>query len=220
MNATEPGMRVLVLNPNSSASVTRVLDESLAPLRFPGGPRIECQTLSDGPAAIESDEDVREVGPKVRDYVASHDADAYVIACFSDPGVVEARRASARPVFGMAASGYAAAIALGGRVGVISILSDSLARHRRQVRELGIESRIAADLPLELGVLELSDPAEVTPRLLEVGGALVRKHGADVLVLGCAGLAAYRGALESSLDVPVIEPVQAAVGLALGTVKA
>lgn len=216
MNASDPANRILVLNPNSSASVTRLLDESVAPLRRAGDIRIECVTLDQGPRAIESDDDVSDVAPKVRDFVAGQDAGAFVIACFSDPGLEMARRATRRPVYGMAECGYAGAMARGGRFGVISILAESLPRHRRHIRALGIESRLAADLPLGLGVLELSQSESVTPRLREIGHALISNHGADVLVLGCAGLAAYRTSLENDLGVPVIEPVQAAVSFALG----
>lgn len=209
--------RILVLNPNSSESVTRVLDDSLTPLKRAGGPEICCDTLRDAPPAIESDDDVREAAAKVEDYIAARaeDAGAFVIACFSDPGIAGARAATPRPVFGMAECGYAAAMTRGKRFGVISILPESPPRHHRYIRALGIESRLAGDLPLGLKVLELNDPERVAPRLRDVGQALIDNHAADVLVLGCAGLAAYRAELSEALKVPVIEPVQAAVGFAL-----
>jgi len=177
-------------------------------------------TLAGGPPAIESDDDVAAAAFLVQSYVAENQqqADAFVIACFSDPGLARARAAVSRPVFGMAESGYLTALARGARFGVVSILAASLPRHRSYIRALGIESRLAGDLPLDLGVLALSDPGTVAPRLREVGEALVGGHGADVLVLGCAGLAGYRAGLEDALGVPVVEPVQAAVAMALGAV--
>jgi Asp/Glu/hydantoin racemase len=86
----------------------------------------------------------------------------------------------------------------------------------RYARSLGIAARIAADLPIELGVRELADEGRVLARLVEVGGTLVEEHGADVLVLGCAGMARYQRLLEDALRVPVIEPTRAAVAIALG----
>jgi len=217
MNTEDSLNRVLVLNPNSSASVTQVLDASVAPLRRAGGPLIDCETLIEGPKAIESDDDVSDVAPKVRNFIATCNAGAFVIACFSDPGLALARRASKRPVYSMAECGYAAALTRGSRFGVISILTELLPRHRRHIRALGIESRLAADLPLGLGVFELAQSERVVPKLHDVGRALIRNHSADVLVLGCAGLAAYRSSLEDDLGVPVVEPVQAAISLAVGT---
>ena len=212
--------RIIVLNPNSSSSVTDTLEQSLTALNACSGPEIRCVTLAEGPPAIESDKDVAAAAPLVESYVAENkrQADAFVIACFSDPGLERARAAVGSPVFGMAECGYLTALARGARFGVVSILAASLPRHRRYIRALGIDSRLAGDLPLDLGVLALNDPDVVVPRLREVGEALVGGHGADVLVLGCAGLAGYRAGLEDALGVPVVEPVQAAVAMALGAV--
>lgn len=212
--------RIIVVNPNSSESVTSSMDAALAPLRVTGGPEIECVTLRSGPAAIESDEDVENAAPLVREFVSKNEAgaDAFVIACFSDPGLVMARRITRVPVFGMAESGYLTALTRGQRLGVVSILECSIPRHRRYIRELGIESRLAGDMPLGLGVGELSQSSRVREKLTAVGEALTRRHGADVLVLGCAGLAGYRADFERVIGVPVVEPVQAAVAMAAGTV--
>jgi len=83
---------------------------------------------------------------------------------------------------------------------------------------LGIESRMAGDLPLGLGVLELQDSAIALRRMRSVGARLRDEQGADVLVMGCAGMAALRKPLQESLGIPVIEPVQAAVSMAMGAV--
>jgi allantoin racemase len=53
----------------------------------------------------------------------------------------------------------------------------------------------------------------------EVGAALRDRHGADVLVMGCAGMARYRDALQRAVGLPVVEPTQAAVAMALGRVR-
>lgn len=211
---------IVVLNPNSSQSVTDALSEALEPLRFSTGPAIRCATLAQGPPAIESDEQVAAVVEPVCDFVREHEDDsgAFVIACFSDPGLRQARETCARPVFGMAESGLLTALARGRRFGVISILESSLARHLSYIRELGIEARLAGDLPLGLGVLELQDRTVALDRMTTVGARLRDEHGADVIVMGCAGMAALRNPLEDKLGIPVIEPVQAAVSMAMGTV--
>ncbi len=211
---------IVVLNPNSSQSVTDALSEALEPLRFSSGPPIRCATLAQGPPAIESDEQVAAVAEPVCDFVREHEDDsgAFVIACFSDPGLRQAREACVRPVFGMAESGLLTALARGRRFGVISILESSLARHLSYIRELGIETRLAADLPLGLGVLELQDHTVALDRMTNVGARLRDEHDADVIVMGCAGMAALRNPLEEKLGIPVIEPVQAAVSMAMGAV--
>ena len=138
--------RILVLNPNSNESVTRGLAEALSARRYAGDVRIECATLSDGPFGIESDADIREVEPKVLAALAARDdCDAFVIACYSDPGLEACRAALARPVFGMQQSAVAAALARGGRYGVLALSQRSIERHRVYQRELGLDSRLAAD---------------------------------------------------------------------------
>ena len=211
---------IIVLNPNSSQCVTDALSEALQPLRFTGGPPIRCATLAAGPPAIETDEHVAAVVAPVCNYLRDHqeDSGAFVIACFSDPGLRQARRASARPVFGMAECGLLTALAHGRRYGVISILASSLPRHLRYFRALGIDSRLAADLPVGLGVLELEDHAVALRRMSTVGARLRDQHHADVIVMGCAGMAALRAPLQKSLGIPVIEPVQAAVSMAMAAV--
>ena len=211
---------VVVLNPNSTQAVTDGLSAALEPMRLPGGPPIECATLVGAPAGIESDADVAAVAGPLCDFFRAHQgrASAFVIACFSDPGIDAARRAVARPVFGMAESGYLTALSRGERFGVLSILPEAVVRHRSHIERIGVGARLAADLPVGLGVTALADEARTFPRLCEVGRTLRDTHRADVLLLGCAGMAPYRRRLEEALGVPVVEPVQAAVTLALGAV--
>ena len=213
---------VVVLNPKSPQAVTEALSAALEPMRLPGGPAIECATLAGAPAGIETDSDVAAVVGPLCDFFRDRQgrASAFVIACFSDPGIDLARRAVEAPVFGMAESGYLTALSRGERFGVVSILPEAVSRHRRHVRRIGIEARLAADLPVGLGVTELADERRTWPRIRAAGKALRDDHRADVLLLGCAGMALYRRRLEEALEVPVVEPVQAAVTLALGAVLA
>ncbi len=89
--------RIIVINPNSTVAVTEDIDRALEPLRFRGGPGIECLTLAEGPPGVETQEHVDSVVAPIRRRVAAEDgrAAAFVIACFSDPGVAEAREATA-----------------------------------------------------------------------------------------------------------------------------
>ena len=210
-------MRILVLNPNSTQAVTEGIDTALGPLRLGGGPEFECATLAEGPPGIESDAHVTAVTAPIARFVASRedDADAFIIACFSDPGLTEARRATRRPVLGMAACGVFTAIGLGSRFGVISILEEAIPRHLRYYDALGIGSRLAGDRAAGIGVTGLADEPRTLERMTAVGRELRDEDGADVLVLGCAGMTRYRDRLESSLGTPVVDPVRAAAGMAI-----
>ncbi|MBL8836694.1 MAG: aspartate/glutamate racemase family protein [Alphaproteobacteria bacterium] len=213
--------RILVINPNSSQRVTDAISAAVAALRLPGGPAVDCICLPDGPAGIETQDHVDHAGRLVARAVAQHEhaADAFVVACFSDPGLHAAREATAKPVMGIAESGLLTAMALGNHIGVISILAASLPRHWRYFRAMGIDGRVVADLPVGLGVAALSDETTTFARMREVGRALIEEHGADVLVMGCAGMARYRAPLEDALGRPVVDPSQAAVGMALTALR-
>jgi Asp/Glu/hydantoin racemase len=70
-----------------------------------------------------------------------------------------------------------------------------------------------------LGVTELADARVSLTRMIDVGRRLRDGHGADVLVMGCAGMARYRDDIEEAVRIPVVEPTQAAVTMALGRVR-
>jgi allantoin racemase len=212
--------RIIVINPNSTQRVTDAIDAALEPWRMRGGPDIECVTLAEGPPGIETQAHVEQVVlPICRLVRARENAAAFVIACFSDPGLHAAREATEKPVLGIAECGLLTALTLGERFGIIAILKSSLPRHLRYVRQLGPAGRFAGEAPLGLGVLELADEARTMERMVEVGARLRDDAGADVLVLGCAGMAQYRGALEHTLRIPVVDPTQAAVTMAIGRVR-
>ena len=210
---------IIVINPNSTQAVTDAIDAALRPWRMAGGPAIECVTLPEGPPGIETQAHVEQVvQPICRLVRARAEAAAFVIACFSDPGLHAAREATSRPVLGIAECGLLTALTQGERFGIVAILETSLPRHLRYVRQLGLQARFAGEGPLGLGVVELADEARTFARMVEVGTRLKDVHGADVLVLGCAGMARYRGALADALGMPVVDPTQAAVTMAIGAV--
>ncbi len=214
--------RVLVVNPNCTASVTDGISAALEPLRrATDGARIDCITLLEGPPAIETDAHVASVVEPICRLVEREEAgaDAFVIACYSDPGLKEARACTERPVFGMAESALLAAAVQTDRFGVISILEQSIPRHLRHARELGVDDKLAGDIAIDLGVLALADEQRTAERLLAVGERLRDEHGACTLILGCAGMAPHRAGLEAALGIPVIDPTLVAVGMALGAIR-
>lgn len=204
--------RILVINPNSTEVVTDGIRAGLAGLNA-GAAQIDCVTLEGGPPGIETDEHIEQVIPLLCELIERQapETSAFVNACFSDPGLEHLRAATKRPVFGIGESAYGRAARDGRRFGVISILEASVDRHRRYLDRLGLAGQLAGDLPLGLGVVELADEARARGRLTEVGIALREEFGAEVLVLGCAGMAMYREDLEVTLGLPIIDPCQAAV---------
>lgn len=212
--------RILVVNANSNEAVTAGMAEALEPFRFAGGPAIDCVSLREGPFGIESQADIESVTLPLARLVAREPASAYVIACFSDPGLQVCREATRAPVFGVREAGVLTAMARADRFGIIAIQTRSIRRHLKALREIGAIGRLAGDRALEMSVAETASGDATFARMLAVGRRLRDEDGADAIVLGCTGMARHRAPLETELGVPVIDPTQAAVAMALGAVLA
>ncbi|HET9019334.1 MAG TPA: aspartate/glutamate racemase family protein [Acetobacteraceae bacterium] len=213
--AAGPG-RILVINPNASRAVTDAIDAAVQPLRVAGGPAIVVDRLPDGPPGIATQIDADSVAVKLVERVRHDDADAFVLACFSDPGLHAVREAAgARPVMGIAEWGLLRALTLGERFGIIALSANSVRRQARYVRQMGLADRYAGSWPVEASA-EDTAAAGIRDRLAEAGRRLVAERGADVVVLGCAGMAGHRRALAEMIGRPVVEPTQQAVAAAIG----
>ena len=211
--------QILVINPNSNHEVTQGFARVLAQYDLGAGPEIRCITSAEGPFGIQSQLDAESaVLPLHRLVAANTNAAAIVIACFSDPGLHVCREATRAPVFGMAECGVLTALASGDRFGVIAISDRAIPRHTRYLRQMGVMDRFAGEVALNISVADTARDAAILDRLTVAGKDLRDRFGASSVVLGCAGFSAQRAALQEALGVPVIDPVQAAVAMAIGTV--
>src|SRR5580704_17407771 len=114
---------------------------------------LRCATLPEGPFGIERQQDVEQVVLPLRRMVeADNAADAFVIACYCDPGLHVCREGTPRPVFGIAECGVLTALARAGRFGVIAIGQRSIARHMRYLRQMALTERLAGERPLDMSV--------------------------------------------------------------------
>jgi len=207
--------RILVINPNSNESVTRGIDQAMDSFRVDYGIDILCRTLADGPFGIETDEDISAVVPLVVDELRGNDAaDAFVIACYSDPGLEESRSVVLHPVFGIQESAVSLSATFERRFGVLALGRESIQRHIAYVRQLGYQAFHAGERPLDVSVDEAANDPRVLQKIIDTGRQLIEEDGAEMLIFGCAGLAVHRKAAQLELGVPVIDPVQAAVKMA------
>lgn len=209
--------RILVINPNCSGDCSAGIEAAIAPFRFVGSPLLEVATLKEGPPAIYSWRDWHSVVEPMCRLIEREPADAYVIACASDPGIGAARAVTRRPVFGVFRSAVAAAVARAERFGVIAIVEASKARHLLALRAMGLADRLAAEVALNVTMETLLDLDLARERLIAAGRELAAA-GAEAVVLGCTGMAHHRAALADAVGLPVIDPCQAGVLMAIGAV--
>ena len=209
-------MRILVVNPNASVEMTDVIREQLHAVARPDV-AVDVVNPPGAPPAIESALDEAACVPPMLELVkdaARRGYDAVVIACFSDPGLDAAREATDLPVVGIQDAAMHLAAQLGYRFSVLTTL-----KHRAPLREraallAGLDRRLASCRPLDLPVLDtVVDRERVLEKVVRVGLQAIDEDGAEVLVLGCAGLGDLAPRASAELGVPVIDPNAAALKL-------
>lgn len=210
-------MRILVVNPNTTASMTETI---AAAARSAAGAssRIVPVTSSMGPASIEGYYDEAMAVPGLLAEIGQGErlgAQAAIIACFDDTGLDAARAAAVKPVIGIGEAAFHVASLVAHRFTVITTLARSVPVIERNLAAVGLAARCARVRASDIAVLALDDPAgDARHRISEMIAAALRDDGADGIVLGCAGMAGLAEDLATTHGVPVIEGVAAAVRLA------
>ncbi|MEM1346385.1 MAG: aspartate/glutamate racemase family protein [Pseudomonadota bacterium] len=215
-------MRVLVLNPNATESMTASI-AAAAREAAASDVEIVARTNVDAPPAIQGPEDGAAAVPGVLAQIARAAAegfDAAIIACFDDTGLEEARAGAPIPVIGIGQAAYLAAM-VHGRFSVITTLQVSVPVIEDNIARYGFGGQCARVRASGLPVLSLeSAPEAARERLSACATTAAREDGARALVLGCAGMAAFGPAMRAASGLPTVDGVAAAVGLARTLVKA
>lgn len=208
-------MAILVVNPNSSATVTAAIAQALRPL----GDHFSVTQLDDGPDTIRIDADAARAGEGFAAFAAAHpEAEGFISACFSDPGLDLARARVPQPVTGAQEAAVIEAAAIG-RFGIIALSERAIPRHLARIRAMGLADRLVAELPLpDVSAADSGRDAAVYAQILGLGCRL-RDDGARAVVLGCAGMAELSARLEADLGIRVVEPILAAGRLALARIQ-
>jgi Asp/Glu/hydantoin racemase len=206
-------MRLLIINPNISDSVTALI-EAEAQRSAPPGTGITMQTAAFGVAYIETRFEALIGAYATATLAAEHHPghDAVIIAAFGDPGLAGLREALPVPVLGMTESALATACLLGHRFSIIAISQRIQAWYREVVESHGLSSRLASIRALDRPLASIGG---VQDEYLEVLRVLceqaVREDGAEVIVLAGAPLAGLARALHGQLPVPLVDGVSSSV---------
>jgi allantoin racemase len=166
-------------------------------------------TADRGPRSIESAADEAIAGAQVVDMIRSTpNSDAYVIACFGDPGLHAAREVTAAPVIGIGEAAYHAACLISRRFAVITTLGRGVPELEDTADRQGLGRRCVAVLPLELGVHEqgAANP-EAVAAIVAAGKHAMEERGAEALVLACGAMADVAQEASRALGIPVCDGV-------------
>jgi allantoin racemase len=210
-------MKILVINPNTSDSMTEHLRHALAPIKRPDT-ELEVVSPEHGPITVECEYDEVYASANMLPLVKRANLegfDAIIIACFSDPGITAAREISAIPVVGIQEATLHVACMLGAKFTIVTNRVQRVAHKHEQARHLGLESKLASVRPLGMSVAEAdSQPDRAKARIIEVSRRAIEEDGAEVIVLGCAGMAGYAEDVERALGVVVLDPSSVALKVA------
>jgi len=217
-------MRILVLNPNTSESMTA---EIAAAAKAAAGvdTEIVCMAPRFGTVAIDSAAESYLSAVGVMDVVAmlvddgAFDFDAVVLAGFGEHGGDALAEMLTVPVFDIAECAAHVAHLIGRRFSVVTTLARSIAPIEDRLLLAGLNAHCASVRACGLGTAEVdADPAGAVAAIVAEAARAVAEDGADVICLGCAGMAGVTAAISAKLGVPAVDGVAAAVALAQAVV--
>ncbi|WP_428243636.1 aspartate/glutamate racemase family protein [Gynuella sp.] len=213
-------MAIIVINPNSSTSMTRQLEQECQQLDGLHH-EIYFETCNGSPSSIEGHSDgaiaTFYLLEKIRAYennLESSHASAYVIACFDDTGLEAARELTNRPVIGIGEAAMHAASLLSHRFCIMTTLQRSVPILQRNLDQYGLTNRCAGVFASNIPVLQLDSNPDSYDRVLAAARTTLQHSHGEALILGCAGMSQWVRAMEQDLGMPVLDGVRIAIKFA------
>jgi allantoin racemase len=208
-------MRVVVVNPNTTASMTAKIEAAASAAAAPGTEVVGVNPQF-GPPSIEGYFDEAFSVPGLLGEIArAPKADAFVIACFDDTGLDAARCAAEAPVIGIGEAAFHMASLIAGKFSVVTTLTRSIPAIEHNLTRYGLASRCAKVRASDVAVLDLEHPgSKARERISREISRSLREDDAEAVVLGCAGMAELAAELSRRHGVPVLDGVACAVKLA------
>ncbi|MGR3460712.1 MAG: aspartate/glutamate racemase family protein [Roseovarius sp.] len=214
-------MRLLVINPNTTRSMTTKIATAARAVARAGTEIVEAQPTS-GPESIQGFLDIARSHHGLLEEAQRHrDIDAVVVACFDDTGVDALRCLFNGPVIGIGEAGFHAATLISSRFGVVTTLERAIPGLRDNIDRYGLSRRCAGIRAARVPVLDIETDPDHAEALIaaEIAEAMAVDH-ADAIVLGCAGMTVMTTRLSERFGLPVIDGVGCAVAMAEALVAA
>jgi allantoin racemase len=214
-------IRIKVINPNTTQAMTDNIGRT-ADRYTHEETEVVAVSPERGPISIESFyDDYLAVPGLLEEIIVDEDEfDAFVVACWGDPGLEACREVTDKPVVGIAEGSMYVANMLGARFSVATILPRAHDFIYAAVEKAGLESKCASVRCTDLTVVETESDRDATfEGLLDVSRSAVEDDGAEAICLGCAGMSGLAERLEAELPVPVVDSVGAGAVLAESLVQ-
>jgi allantoin racemase len=213
-----PTPRLLVVNPNTSRAMTATIDAAAQAAAEAIGVQVDVVCPEHGPESIEGRFDEIVSAYWTLDCVlrVAERYAGFLVACYGPHPAIDAlREALSQPTMGIMEASILYALPLAARFSIVTTSPRWQPLLEEGVRLLGVASRCASVRSSGLAVLDLDrlPAAQVRARLGEAARAAVEHDGAEVILLGCAGMAGLEETVRAAAGVPVVDAVRAGVTL-------
>ncbi|MBA7565974.1 Asp/Glu/hydantoin racemase [Candidatus Atribacteria bacterium 1244-E10-H5-B2] len=203
-------MKILCINPNSSLKITESIKDTCYKYALPDT-EVEVKFIKKAPRGIESYLDAviseKYFLEKFKEWKEHYDG--FIIACHSDIGVDLLRELTTKPVIGIGEASMLFAQPLGYKFSILSLKRKKIPQKEDLVKKYGFENRCASIRSTGLGVI--ATYKEKRKKLIQEGEKAIKEDGAEVLILGCAGMTGLDKEIEKIVRVPVIDGVVSAL---------
>ncbi|MEK2608818.1 aspartate/glutamate racemase family protein [Pseudomonas shirazensis] len=214
-------MRILIVNVNTTAAITEAIAEQARSVAAPGT-EIVGLTPYFGAESVEGNFESYLAAIAVMDRVLAYDQpyDAVIQAGYGEHGREGLQELLDVPVVDITDAAASTAMYLGHAYSVVTTLDRTVPLIEDRLKLSGLYDRCASVRASGLAVLELEEnPQRAVDAIVEQAERAVREDKAEVICLGCGGMAGLDEQIRQRTGVPVVDGVSAAVTIAESLVR-
>lgn len=208
--------KLLIINPNSSEEMTRDIRNTVA-YAVDSEWSIDVVRMAGSPHVLESFSDYTLAGAQVITYLSQLQEqgpfhyDGVLLACMGDPCLYAVKEVCPVPLVGIAEAGISTALLAGYKFSILASSEKAKPMMESMVMTYGLTDRMASveTFALPIGAF-MKDPEVLRSSIRNTVGSAVA-NGADVLLLGCAGMTMLSQELDTLADILIIDPIKAGV---------
>ena len=196
-------MKIFIINPNADKKFTEMIKVEALKVISPGN-EIVCKNAPNAPMFIGNYIDEILCGPGMLQLLRENekDFDVFVLGCTCDVNIDIMRETTEKPVVGIGESSMLAAMMLGGKFSVIQMGPRGISMKKRFIKNLGFDSRCAS-----VRSIDINGPGDMADKIIVGAQKAIEEDGADVITLGCAGLAGLAEKVSQEIGIPVIDGI-------------
>lgn len=204
--------KLLIINPNSSQEMTADIRRTVA-YAEDGTFSLEVRATEGSPHVLESFADYTEAGAQVIAYLRSLPApfpyDGVLLACMGDPCLFALKEVCPVPLVGIAEAGISTALLLGAKFSILAASAKAKPMMESMVLSYGLMNRLASVETFDRPIDDFMADPEILRQGIRRTAETAAARGAEVLLLGCAGMTMLSDELNTLAPLPIVDPIKA-----------